>query len=781
MLKLLIRDNIIQEVASEQAVSGNIDEFELQLFLEERWKSFMVTLQFENGEERQSIVDVRDSGTYKVPWEVLKTDGVLWISAFGTGKGGSRITAVPPKCRVKDSRIREESLTPPSHSEFEQVLLAAAAARDKAEATASEISTHKTDGDAHAGQFERYETLAYKNRPGGYAGLEADGKINEGLLKGALVKPAAQMLLQTWQGRVDYRGIPVYNKSGKDYFSDGGELPGQSLFYLEGRDDQALVEHSMLLLQLYTSETGPSYHVTQVLLGCSEDCKYTYARRAGRLLPETNPDAVFTSVEWDEWKEQAENKVDKEAGKGLSSNDYSDADKEKLAGLNAELYETLERKNQPGGYAGLGSDGKLTSTLMGGNVIKEITANGMDNISKSLFPGVYLVSHPSGEWRGVLLVSYSMQLVSNEFSNTYYQMFILECGKIYTRNILAGTAEEWKSFVPIPVDSLASTETTAPLSAYQGKVLNETKVDKVSGKGLSSNDYTDSEKAKLAGKAEREKICSITVDIPAFTNQPQISGSLDTSFLGWNQTYYFVTLKNTDGTALAEGQFKLCNEIDGYASAVNQIFLLPGLDTGNSGILSENTLVDFKSVGGGWEMRLGDLAEIELPFTPSKNKKYIIEAELFRTLQRPGTTAANYNRKFSLKQAGLAGNYNCFIGHQSLSSIANQTFMQYNATPAEDAIVGKKLIKTMLKTEILYGYDYLRGYGTVTNYALGDVDSACTTAPVNAEISTKDRSELPGSVTRFTISTYFYGNAGKKFANGSRVIIREVENNANGI
>ena len=52
--------------------------------------------------------------------------------------------------------------------------------------------------------------------------------------------------------------------------------------------------------------------------------------------------------------------------------------------------------------------------------------------------------------------------------------------------------------MPIPVDSLASTETTAPLSAYQGKILNETKVDKVSGKGLSSNDYSDADKAKLA-------------------------------------------------------------------------------------------------------------------------------------------------------------------------------------------------------------------------------------------------------------------------------------------
>ena len=37
------------------------------------------------------------------------------------------------------------------------------------------------------------------------------------------------------------------------------------------------------------------------------------------------------------------------------------------------------------------------------------------------------------------------------------------------------------------------------LSAYQGKILNDTKVDKETGKGLSSNDYTTAEKTKLAG------------------------------------------------------------------------------------------------------------------------------------------------------------------------------------------------------------------------------------------------------------------------------------------
>ena len=40
------------------------------------------------------------------------------------------------------------------------------------------------------------------------------------------------------------------------------------------------------------------------------------------------------------------------------------------------------------------------------------------------------------------------------------------------------------------------------LSAEQGKILNETKVDKLVGKGLSTNDYTTSEKNKLATIAE---------------------------------------------------------------------------------------------------------------------------------------------------------------------------------------------------------------------------------------------------------------------------------------
>lgn len=46
-------------------------------------------------------------------------------------------------------------------------------------------------------------------------------------------------------------------------------------------------------------------------------------------------------------------------------------------------------------------------------------------------------------------------------------------------------------------NNLTSTDTNKPLSANQGKILNTNKVDKISGKSLSTNDFTNTYKTKL--------------------------------------------------------------------------------------------------------------------------------------------------------------------------------------------------------------------------------------------------------------------------------------------
>jgi hypothetical protein len=60
-------------------------------------------------------------------------------------------------------------------------------------------------------------------------------------------------------------------------------------------------------------------------------------------------------------------------------------------------------------------------------------------------------------------------------------------------------------------DNLTSTSTTRGLAANQGRVLNEIKVDKVAGKGLSENDYTTTEKNKLANIEPNAQVNKIEV------------------------------------------------------------------------------------------------------------------------------------------------------------------------------------------------------------------------------------------------------------------------------
>lgn len=56
------------------------------------------------------------------------------------------------------------------------------------------------------------------------------------------------------------------------------------------------------------------------------------------------------------------------------------------------------------------------------------------------------------------------------------------------------------------VDNLTTQDATKALSAKQGYVLDQGKVDKVSGKGLSTEDYTTAEKTKLAGIASGAEV-----------------------------------------------------------------------------------------------------------------------------------------------------------------------------------------------------------------------------------------------------------------------------------
>ena len=78
------------------------------------------------------------------------------------------------------------------------------------------------------------------------------------------------------------------------------------------------------------------------------------------------------------------------------------------------------------------------------------------------------------------------------------------------------------------IDSLTSTSTTSALSANQGKVLNDkitNKVDKVSGKGLSTNDFTSTYKTKLDGIATGANNTTVTDNLTSTSTTNALSAN----------------------------------------------------------------------------------------------------------------------------------------------------------------------------------------------------------------------------------------------------------------
>lgn len=135
-------------------------------------------------------------------------------------------------------------------------------------------------------------------------------------------------------------------------------------------------------------------------------------------------------------------KVDKETGKGLSTNDYTTAEKNKLSGIASGA---------------------------------EVNQNAFSNIAV----GSTTIQADSKTDTLTLTAGSNITLTPNATSDSI---------------TIAATT--------ITVDDSLSSTSTNPV---QNKVINTAlgnKVDKVSGKGLSTNDYTTAEKEKLAGIAE---------------------------------------------------------------------------------------------------------------------------------------------------------------------------------------------------------------------------------------------------------------------------------------
>lgn len=178
-------------------------------------------------------------------------------------------------------------------------------------------------------------------------------------------------------------------------------------------------------------------------------------------------------------KEQIDNKVDKESGKGLSTNDFTTAEKTKLDGL-------AKIKSIGTGLALDDSTGELVTTGgSGGSGTLDYT----ELINKPQINGVILSGNKSLSDLGI---TYESETPASDGTT----LSLVTTGEKYTWNNKQSA-----------IDDLSTIRSGAALGA--------TAVQPVTGKGLSTNDYTDTEKSKLAdiaAGAEVNKIQGIKVN-----------------------------------------------------------------------------------------------------------------------------------------------------------------------------------------------------------------------------------------------------------------------------
>lgn len=170
--------------------------------------------------------------------------------------------------------------------------------------------------------------------------------------------------------------------------------------------------------------------------------------------------------------------VNQEVGKGLSTNDYTTPEKQKLAGLENPKIQTVKVNNNP-----LNPDG-------GKSVNIDLTSYALKQDISSVY-----------KYKGSVNSYAELPSTKQEVGDTYN---IVTADKV--NDINAGDNVSWNGTA---WDKLGGSIDTSTFATKQD-ISN--KVDKEVGKGLSTNDYTTDEKEKLASLDIVEEITNEEIE-----------------------------------------------------------------------------------------------------------------------------------------------------------------------------------------------------------------------------------------------------------------------------
>lgn len=202
-----------------------------------------------------------------------------------------------------------------------------------------------------------------------------------------------------------------------------------------------------------------------------------------------------------------DNKVDKVSGKGLSTNDYTTAEKNKLNGIATGAQVNVIETVKVNGTA-LTPTSKAVNIDLSNYAKKEDIASVYDYKGSSTFANLTTIATNKTCKTG------DVYNITDAFTTT--AIFVEGAGKNYPAgtNVVcsneSGTVKldvlggDYSALVTEVAGKVNQSDYDSKMQSIDGDIqmldsnLNY-KVDKVTGKGLSTNDYTTAEKTKLAG------------------------------------------------------------------------------------------------------------------------------------------------------------------------------------------------------------------------------------------------------------------------------------------
>lgn len=202
-------------------------------------------------------------------------------------------------------------------------------------------------------------------------------------------------------------------------------------------------------------------------------------------------DQTGLALVWAKIKELVSTKVDKVEGKGLSSNDYTSDEKTKLAGIASGAQVNVLEGIQKNGNT-------VTVTNKIANISVPTKTSDITNdsgfITSADVPEGAAASTTTPKMNGTAAVGTEMAFARGDHVHPS------DTSRVPTTRKVAGHALSTDVTLVKSDVGLGNVDNTAdvdkPISTAQQTAL-DNKVDKVTGKGLSTNDYTTAEKSKL--------------------------------------------------------------------------------------------------------------------------------------------------------------------------------------------------------------------------------------------------------------------------------------------